>query len=106
MTSRLERVEDLVNYSIIVLIGAAVAWYDMQWFAFYAFVVIVGLIILFTGRLWKLMRVAHASNAAKLLIIARKVGVSDKDFDRFVADLKTTEPQAWAGVERDFKDLQ
>ena len=106
MSSRLERFEDLLNYSAIVLIGAAVAWYDMRWFAFYSFVVTIGMIILFTGRLWKLISVSHASNAAKLLIIAKKVGVSDKDFERFADDLKGKEPQAWAGNERDFKDLQ
>lgn len=77
----------------------------MQLFAFYSFMVTVGLIVHVGDRLWKLIRVSHASNAAKILIIAKKVGVSDKDFDQVAADLRRSDPKAWAGIERDFRDL-
>ena len=97
--------ESLLNYLIIVVVGAALVWYDMRLFALYSFMVTAGLVIHLGGRLWKLIRVSHASNAAKIMVIAKKVGVSDDDFEQIAAALQKEDPKGWASVRRDFKDL-
>ena len=97
--------ESILNYLVLLVVGALIVWYDTRLFALYSFAVIVGLIIHFSGRLWKLIRVSHASNAGKLLVIAKKLGVSDSDFDHVVAESRTKDPNAWAALERDLKDL-
>lgn len=97
--------ESLVNFLVVVAVGAALVWYDVRFFAFYSFIVTVGLIIFFSGRLWKLVNVSHAATNAKILAIAEKVGVSDADIDRVVAKEKTERPKWYEDFERDVKDL-
>lgn len=94
-----------MNFAVIVAVAAVLVWYDMRFFAFYSFFVTVGLIIHFTGRLWKLVKVSHAATNAKILVVAQKVGVSDEDYDRIVAYARATDPEGWAVLERDAKGL-
>ncbi len=100
-----DRVDNLINFSIIVVIGAAILWYDARWFALYALAVTVGLIIFFTGRLWKLIRVSHAATNAKLLVLAKKLGVSDADYDAVLAEARKHDPSSWKAFEQDLKGL-
>ena len=100
-----DTLENVVNYVVIVAIGAALAWYDQRLFALYAFMAIVGLLILFTGRLWKLLVVSHASTNAKLLVIAKRVGVRDADYDVLMADLRKKHAKAYGDLERAVKDI-
>lgn len=100
-----DRVETLVNYLVLVTIGGVLLWYAPRAFALYAFMVTVGLIIHFMGRLWKLVRVSHAVTNAKIKVVARKVGVSDADYDAVLAEMREKEPSSWKAFERDFKDL-
>lgn len=90
--------ESLVNFLAVVAVGAVLVWYDVRFFALYAFAVTVGLVIYFLGRLWSLVKVSTAVTNAKILAIAEKLGVSDADIDRAVAHAKAADP---AGV----KDL-
>lgn len=99
-------VENLVNYLVLVTIGGGLLWYGPRAFALYAFMVTVGLIIHFMGRLWKLVKVSHAVTNAKIEVVARKVGVSDADYDAVWAEMREKEPSGWKDVERDFKDLR
>jgi len=98
-------VESLVNYLILVAIAVVLLVVsDIRWFALYAFMVIVGLICHFTGRLWKLLHVSHAVTNGKILVLARKVGVSDADYDAVAANMRQTDP-TWATIERYNKAL-
>ena len=97
--------ESLVNYLVLVAVAAVAVWYDLRIFALYAFMVIVGLIIYFTGRIWKLIRMSHAATNAKIAVVAKKVGVSDKDYDDVVDNMRKEHPEAWATLERDLKGL-
>ena len=102
---RSDTLEHVANYVVLVVIGLAVAWYDQRLFSVYAFMVVVGLLTLFSARLWKLIRVTHATTNAKLLIIAKRLGVRDADFDEYMAELRTTDPVAYKLLERDLRDL-
>ena len=102
---RYDTLENVVNYIVLVAIGVAVAWYDQRLFTFYAFVVVVGLLILFATRLSKLIRVTHATTNAQLLIITKRLGVRDADFDVFIAELRKTDPVAYERLEQDIRDL-
>lgn len=97
--------ESLVNFLIVVAIGAALVWYDATFFAFYSFIVTVGLIIFFFGRLWTLVKVSHAATNAKILAIADKVGVTNADLDRVIANQKREAPKWHEDFERDVKNL-
>ena len=97
--------ENSVNFFVIVAIGAAVAWYDERLFAVYAFMAIVGHLILFTGRIWKLLVASNASTNAKLLLIAKRVGVRDADYDVLMADLRKKHPKAYEALVRAGRDV-
>lgn len=99
------KIESLANYLVLVAIGGVLLWYAPRAFPLYAFMVTVGLIIHFTGRLWKLVRVSHAVTNAKIMVVARKVGVADADYDAILAEMREKEPSSWKAFERDFKDL-
>jgi hypothetical protein len=97
--------QGILVYLAAVAIASVFIWYDMRFFALYAFMVILGLILYGFDRLWKLVRVSHASNAGKIMVVAKRVGVSDADYKNVKAELRAADPQAWATVERDFKNL-
>lgn len=64
----------------------------------------IGLVILFTGRLWKQVRTSHAITQLKIMAVADKLGVSDADFEAVVKKMRG-EPASWALFKRDFRDL-
>jgi hypothetical protein len=97
--------ESFVNLAVIVVVAAVLVWYDTRFFALYGFAVTVGLIIFFSGRLWTLVKVSHAATNAKILAIAERVGVTDADIDRIVANEKSERPKWYQDFERDVKDL-
>ena len=100
-----DTLENVVNYVVIVAIGAALAWYDQRLFALYAFMAIVGLLILFTSRLGKFLVASNASTNGKLLLIAKRVGVRDADYDVLMADLRKKHPKAYEALVRAGRDV-
>jgi hypothetical protein len=100
-----DTIESLVNYAVLVAIAAVLVWFDLRFFALYSFMVIVGLNIHLLGRFWKFMNVLHASNAVKLLVIAKKLGISDDEFDRVGAELRAKDPRGAAILDRYSRDL-
>jgi hypothetical protein len=100
-----DRLESFISYLIVVAIGAAILWYAPRLFTLYAFMVTVGLIIHFMGRLWTLIRVSHVVTNAKIMMVARKAGVADTDFDAFVAEMREKDPKNWKAFEQDLTNL-
>jgi hypothetical protein len=70
--------ESFVNFVVIIAIGVGLAWYDMRFFAVYALAATIGLMIYFSGRLWKLITVNQTLTNVKILAIAQKVGISEE----------------------------
>lgn len=98
--------ESFVNFVILVAVGSALAWYDMRFFAVYAFAATVGLIIYFTGRLWKLVTVNQTLTNVKILAIGQKLGVSEADFKRVLEDdLEKSSPRERKTFERYLRNL-
>jgi hypothetical protein len=99
-------VTTIVIFIVAVSIATLLAWSDLRWFALYSFSVVVLLILGGLERLWKFMRVSHFSNAAKTLAVARRVGVSQKDFDAVVDEIKKSVPaDIFKGLMKDYRDL-
>jgi len=86
-------------------VAALLVWYDMRWFALYSFMVLVGLILWGLDAVGTLVSVSHLSNAGKIMTIAKKVGVSDEDFDRTAAEIKASDPERLRALMRAFRNL-
>jgi hypothetical protein len=97
--------EDLVNYLFLLVIGGVVLWLVPGFFAFFAFAVTLGLVIHGVSRIWKLVKVSHASTNAKLLVLAAKLGVTDTDYEVVLREARRSQPQSWRAVEKDLKDI-
>jgi hypothetical protein len=89
-----------------VVPAAFIAWYDARLFALYAFAVVVGLMLFGFQRLWTLLRVSHASNAAKIMVVAKRVGANDEDFTEVADGLRASDPLAWASIAKAAGDLE
>jgi hypothetical protein len=51
--------------------------------------------------------VSHASNAGKIMAVAKKVGVTEEDFDRVMEDIrKATPPKYFDDLLKDFSRLR
>lgn len=97
--------ENWLLFVAIVVPGAFVAWYDSRWFAFYAFAALAALILFGFQQLWALVRVSHASTAAKILVVAKRVGVTEKDYEEISEELRTADPMLWKSMVRAARGL-
>jgi hypothetical protein len=89
-----------------ITVAALLVWYDIRLFALYAFMVLVGLMLWGLDAPATLVEASHFSNAGKILTIARKVGVSEEDFDRTTAEIKASDPERLKALMRAFRKLR
>jgi hypothetical protein len=97
--------ETFAHFAIPVAVGAAVAWYDMRFFAVYAFAATVGLIIYGLDRLWKLITVHQTMTSFKILAIMEKVGVAEADVKRAMMNEQDKYPKDYGRFEEIFRNL-
>ena len=91
----------LLLYTIAVLVAAFFLWINLWLFALYFFMVVVFMVGRGVEALLALIRVSHTSNGMKIMAIAKKLGVSDEEFDDMTTEAARTSPQEFASLQKD-----
>ena len=91
----------LLLYTIAVLVAALFLWINLWLFALYFFMVVVFMVGRGVEALLALIRVSHTSNGMKIMAIAKKLGVSDEEFEDMTTEAARTSPQEFASLQKD-----
>lgn len=76
------------SYIPEIVIGGIILYFDIKWFLFYAFVVILFYLVRNIDHLRKLIRFYNLTTEVKIISIQRKLGITPEEAKKVLEDQK------------------